>query len=176
MANRGFGELTVDGIVNEVGTTRQTFYRRYATLSLLALEVLLTRFGDVEEVDTGSLESDLMKLQRDDVAMMTTPLIQKNLPGLFEDIRTIPEVRDLYYEKLISPRRANVSRVIQRAVERREIPDTTDADIEYVWDQLFGPLLNRVLMPMNAGIDDKLARRTVSTVMRELRRDTATEP
>lgn len=85
-------------------------------MSVLALEVLLYRFGGQEAVDTGRLESDLLELQRGDVAMMTSPLVQKNLPGLFEDIRVVPEVREIYLDRMIRPRRNNVRDVL---VDRR---------------------------------------------------------
>lgn len=168
MEDAGFHKLTVDGIVNEVGTTRQTFYRRYKTVSILALEVLLARFGGQGEVDTGHLESDLLELQRSDVAMMSTPLIQKNLPGLLEEIRTDAEVRELYFAKMIHPRRENVRAVIERARERGEVTQA-DIDSEYICDLLFGPLLARVLLPTDQPLDDRLARKTVETVLRELR-------
>jgi len=164
----GFGKLTVDGIVNEVGTTRQTFYRRYRSVSLLALEVLLSRFGGQERIDTGKLESDLLELQRNDVAMMNAPLIQKNLPGLLAEIRTDVDVRQLYYEKMIHPRRVNVSLVISRARDRGE-PARSDIDSEYICDLLFGPLLARILLPTELPLDDRLARQTVATVLREIR-------
>lgn len=168
MESGGFGQLTVDGIAKEVGSTRAAFYRRYKSVAHLALEVLLTRFGGQEAVDTGRLESDLLELQRTDVAMMTSPLIQKTLPGLFEEIRTDPVVRQLYLERMISPRRENVSLVISRAIERGELAQA-DIDAEYVCDLLFGPLLARVLLPTRLPLDDRLARQTVATVLRELR-------
>jgi AcrR family transcriptional regulator len=168
MESGGFNKLTVDGIVNEVGTTRQTFYRRYKSVSLLALEVLLARFGGQEEIDTGKLESDLLELQRGDVAMMTTPLIQKNLPGLLEDIRIDADVRQLYFDRMIHPRRENVRLVISRALERGELT-RTDIDSEYICDLLFGPLLARVLLPTDLPLDDRLARQTVTTVLQEVR-------
>ncbi len=168
MESSGFDNLTVDGIVNEVGTTRQTFYRRYKSLSLLALEILLERFGGQEEVDTGRLDSDLLELQRNDVAMMTTPLIQKNLPGLLEDMRTAPDIRAIYLDRMLRPRRENIGAVLDRARQRGEIP-RDDVDSEYICDLLFGPLLARVLLPTELPIDDRLARQTVATVLNELR-------
>ncbi|WP_121867940.1 TetR/AcrR family transcriptional regulator [Glutamicibacter nicotianae] len=166
MESLGFDKLTVDGIVNDVGTTRQAFYRRYKSMSILALEILLTRFGGQDEVDSGSLEGDLLALQLSDVAMMTTPLIQKNLPGLLEDIRTDADTREIYLERMILPRRKNIQAVLERAQARKEIPAET-IDHEYVCDLLFGPLLSRVLLPTGLPIDEHLAQKTVATVMRE---------
>jgi AcrR family transcriptional regulator len=167
MVSDGFSKLTVDSLVTEVGTTRQSFYRRYPNLSTLALEVLLLRFGNGEEVNTGSLETDLLRLQRDEVAMMTTPLVQKNLPGLLEDMRVTPESHDTYRDRIVTPRRLNIGRVIERAKERGEI-GKKDVDVEYVCDLLVGPILARVLLPTGLPLDDEFARRTVATVLSEL--------
>lgn len=167
MESAGFDKLTVDGIVNEVGTTRQAFYRRYKSLSILALDILLARFSGQASVDTGRLESDLLALQRSDIAMMATPLIQKNLPGLLEEIRTDSETRQIYLERMIIPRRENLRAVLDRAQTRKEIY-SADIDSEYICDVLFGPLLSRVLLPTNLPIDDRLARQTVATVMKDL--------
>lgn len=161
----GHHKLTVDGIVHEVGCTRQTFYRRYKSVALLALEVLLSRFGVEGTVDSGKLEADLLELQRNDVAMMTTILVQKNLPGLFEDIRTDPDVRKLYYDRMIRPRRENIRLVIERAVERGEVHNA-DTDAEYICDLLFGPLLSRILLPTDLPLDDRLARQSVDAALR----------
>ncbi|GAA1532355.1 TetR/AcrR family transcriptional regulator [Brevibacterium picturae] len=172
MESDGFAKLTVDGIVTEVGTTRQTFYRRYKNVAALALEVLLHRFGGQEAVDTGKIELDLLELQRSDVAMMTSPLIQKNLPGLFEDIRAVPEIRETYLETMIRPRRNNVSAVLDRARRRGKLVNA-DVDSEYICDLLFGPLLARVLLPTGLPLDDRLARQTVATVLCEIMRPEA---
>lgn len=167
MEAAGFSALTVDGLVKEIGTTRPTFYRRYRSVALLALEVLLARFDGQEPIDTGNLERDLLELQRSDVAMMTTPLVQQNLPGLFEEIRIDPDVRARYLERMILPRRENVRLVLGRARGRGEISGS-DPDADYVCDLLFGPLLARVLLPTGLPLDDRLARQTVATALREL--------
>ncbi|WP_448233174.1 TetR-like C-terminal domain-containing protein [Microbacterium lacticum] len=135
----------------------------------LALDVLLARFGQHELIDTGDLESDLLELQRADVTMMSSPLMQKNLAGLHEDTRTYPESRDLYYERIIRPRRDNLRVVLELASQRGELPDV-GVDSEYICDLLFGALLARVILPTGLPIDDRLARQTVATVLHELRR------
>lgn len=162
----GFDGLTVDGIVNEVGTTRQAFYRRHRSVSLLAVGILLDRFGRTDAVDTGRLESDLLELQRNDVAMMTAPLVRKSLPGLLEGVRRDPEVRGLYLEGLLRPRRRSMALALSRAAERGEA--RSDVDPEYVCDLLFGALLARALLPTGLPLDDRLARRTVATALHEI--------
>lgn len=167
METEGFSHLTIDGLVTEVGTSRPAFYRRYSSLAHLALDIVLDRYADAPAADTGGLRSDLLKLQRNDVAMMTSPLIQNSLPALFEAMRTDEDIARMYVERLIGPRRANVASVIAAAIERREIPNRA-VDTEYVCDQLFGPLLVRVLIPMGQKITDAIARKTVDSVLNDL--------
>ena len=105
-------------------------------------------------------------LQRNDVAMMTSRLLQLNLPALLEAMRSDSEIREMYLERFIRPRRENVGRVIDAAVNRGEIAGE-GIDTEYVCDLLFGPLLSRVLLPTDLALNDTIARKTVSSVMHE---------
>lgn len=167
MVSDGFESLTVDRLVSEVGTTRPTFYRRFPSVAALAFEVIQQRFGTGTAVATGSLQQDLLALQREDIAMFSSPLLQRNLPGLLTSIRTDSEIRDRYRNGFVEPRRANVRDLVLAAVERGEIPPDR-VDIEYVCDLLLGPLLARTLLPLDGPLDDRLARATVQTVMDHL--------
>lgn len=167
MTTDGFSELTVDGLVSEVGTSRPAFYRRYRSIARLALDVILERYPDAPSSNTGSLRSDLLALQRNDVAMMTSPLLMHNLPALLEAMRTDNTIRQSYLDRFIAPRRQNVANVIAAAVERGEIVEK-NVDSEYICDLLFGPLLSRILLPTDLPVTDVTARQTVATVLKEL--------
>ncbi|MFK4298873.1 AcrR family transcriptional regulator [Arthrobacter sp. GAS37] len=164
MVTDGFSGLSIDGLVTEVGTTRPTFYRRYPSIAHLAFEVIAARFGTGMPVDTGSLYGDLLKLQREDIAMFASPLVRNNLPGLLESVRTDPRVRDRYRDDFVGPRRANVARVIAAAVERGELADR-NVDVDMVCDLLVGPILARTLLPVAVSADDRLARQTAQFVV-----------
>jgi hypothetical protein len=116
------------------------------------------------QVDTGSLYGDLLKLQREDIAMFASPLVRNNLPGLLESVRTDPRVRDRYRDDFVGPRRANVARVIAAAVERGELADRS-VDVDMVCDLLVGPILARTLLPVAVSADDRLARQTAHFVV-----------
>ncbi len=163
----GFSKLTVDGLVNEVGTTRPAFYRRYRTIAHLAFEVIWNRFGTEASVNTGSLSGDLLKLQRDEVAMFSDPLLRNNLLGLLESVRTDLEVQSLYLEQFIKPRRANVERVVTAAVARGELSNVP-SNLGFVCDLLLGPILARAVLPLPGELDDELAQETASAGLRAL--------
>ena len=164
MIDGGYSSLNVDKLVTEVGTTRPTFYRRYPNIDHLAFEVIRNRFQTATDVATGTLAGDLLKLQREEVSMFSDPLIRKNLPGLLESIRTNPEVGKLYADLFIRPRREKVGLVIKAAVNHGEIPHS-NIDVEFVCDILLGPLLTRVLLPVDVALDDKLARQTAQLAL-----------
>lgn len=167
MVDGGYSALTVDGLTAEVGTTRPTFYRRFPSVAYLALEVIKNRFGTGLQVDTGSLYEDLLTLQREEIAMFASPLFRNNLLGLLEAARKDVELRTLYESSFVRPRRENVARVVHAAIARDEV-DEEAVDIESVCDDLVGPILSRALLPVNAPLDDRLARHTTETAMRAL--------
>lgn len=168
MENEGFDRVTVDRLVSEIGTTRPTFYRRYPSVSALAIDVLTRRFGTGTPMDTGLLEQDLLTLQREDIAMFSSPLILNNLPALMAAMRTDPEIRERFRNELLEPRRANVRGLLLTAADRGEI-STSRLDVEYICELLMGPLLSRALLPLDGPLDDSLARETVQTVMDHVR-------
>ncbi|WP_181905744.1 TetR/AcrR family transcriptional regulator [Microbacterium bovistercoris] len=164
MATDGYSKLSVDGLATEVGTTRPTFYRRYPSIAHLVLEILDENFGAGPEANTGSLRGDLLAMQVDHVKMMASPLVSKTLAGLFEEIANDPSVHDIYRDQFVLPRRAHVRRVITAAVERGEISPATDLQLEAVCDMLNGPVISRVLLPIDAPLNDGFARSIVDAV------------
>lgn len=164
METDGYSKLTVDGIVKDVGTTRQTFYRRYGSTAELALDVISNRFSSVQSIDTGSLETDLLSLQRQDIAMMSSALIQKNLPGLIGAFQVNDTVRRRYFDVIVAPKKSTIRSVLSRAVERGEI-GSHDVDVGFICDLLFGPLLSRTILPSEFKLDDQLARNTVAAAL-----------
>lgn len=168
MESDGFSKLTVDRLVTEVKTTRPTFYRRYPSIAHVAFDVIRMRFGTGTRVGTGTLRGDLLRLQREDIAMFSSPLVRNNLPGLLESVRTDADVRDLYRDNFILPRRANVGEVIAAASERGEIAPATPHAVELVCDTLLGPVLARAVLPVGQPLDDHLARETVGLALRYL--------
>jgi len=161
MAHSGFAGLTVDRLVDEAGTTRPTFYRRFPNVAHLAFEVIRLRFGAGAEVDTGSLYEDLFTLQRDEIAMFTFPAFRNSLPGFLEAARSEPALLELYRSNFIVPRRSNVARVVASAAQRGEVALAPEnVDVDFVCDMLLGPVMARAALPLGAPLDDRLARMT----------------
>lgn len=168
MAADGFASLNVDRLVTEVGTTRAAFYRRYRNIGYIVFDVITKKFGQRQAPDTGSLEGDMLRLARDEVAMFADPVFRHSIPGLLESMRTDAELRARYANSLILPRRSTVRAVIERAAERGDIPTPTTETVEWVCDLIVGPVLTHSVLPLGAGVDDRLARRIAEATCGQL--------
>lgn len=168
MVDVGYSGMSVDGLVTEAGTTRPAFYRRYASLAHLVFDIIRDRFGQGQPIDSGSLRDDLLELQRADITMFSSPLIRKNLPGLLEAMSANEAIGTLYHDEFVAPRRANVARILDLAAERGEV-DPALIDVDLICDVLVGPILSRVLLPIDVNLDDRLARDLVDIVLERLR-------
>lgn len=166
MVKHGYAALTVEGLVAAVGTTRPTFYRRFSNIAHIALTVVKNTFGTGTSVDTGSLKQDLLTLQREEVAMFSSPLLRNNLGGLLEAARVDEELLCLYESEFIGPRRSNLARVLCAAAGRGEI--AAGVDVDFVSDLLLGPILSRALIPSGAVLDERLALQTTEAALRYL--------
>ncbi|KJL19787.1 Bacterial regulatory protein, tetR family [Microbacterium azadirachtae] len=169
----GYSGMSVDGLVTEAGTTRPAFYRRYPSLAHLVFEVIRDQFGQGQPVDAGSLRDDLLTLQRADITMFASPLIHKNLPGLLEVMSVNESIGKLYHDEFVAPRRANVARILDLAAQRGEV-DPSRVDVDLICDVLVGPILSRTLLPIQAGLNDRLARDLVEIVLQMVQADKVT--
>lgn len=95
--------------------------------------------------------------------MMSSQLICNCLPGILEEIRKNQLVHDLYRDQFVVPRRTHVGQVIQLGLDRGEI-NIPQLDLETVCDMLNGPVFSRLLLPIEAPLDDKFARQIVEGV------------
>ncbi len=163
MADEGYSHLSVDRLVTEIGTTRPTFYRRYANLAHLVLDVLNSHYTRPAYQTTGSLRGDLLRFQRDEITALSSPLFRHNLAGLMEPLRLDPAVRELFAEYFTVPRRTRLEAILEAAAERDEI-EAGAVPVETVRDLLMGPVLARLMLPLDSPVDDALARSTVQAV------------
>jgi AcrR family transcriptional regulator len=163
MVSDGYSKLSVDGIVTRAATNRPAFYRRFPSVGFIAFEVIRDRFGTGKTPIEQSLFATILQLQLDDVTMLTSPLLQKNLPGLLEAVRTDADLRGLYRDLFVHPRRLNVEAVIAAAAKRGEIEKVT-VDMDLVCDLLVGPLLARAILPLDAPLNAALAEETTKVV------------
>jgi AcrR family transcriptional regulator len=164
--SRGYGALSIEAVAVAAGTTRATVYRRHPSVAELVISTLADRFGTDPGVDTGTLEGDLLAIQRHRLVLFSHPLIVRGLPGLIDALSRQPVVAESFSRDFLAPRRRATTRAVERAVARGEL--SGDPDAEWISDLLTGPLLMRALLPGLQPIDEPLIERTVRSALRAL--------
>ncbi|MFF5793296.1 TetR/AcrR family transcriptional regulator [Paeniglutamicibacter sp. NPDC012692] len=165
---RGFGAVSVEAVASRAGTTRPAFYRRFDGIPRLLLALLLDRFAiDLDHcIDSGNLPDDLMAIQRDQLELFSDPLVKRSLAGFLGSLHDDPELRKVFVEEFLTPRRQGAGMIILRAASRGEIPQ--NPNLEWALDLLTGPLLMRAVMPGLAGFDEALISQTVASALNAL--------
>jgi AcrR family transcriptional regulator len=158
----GYLATSVDAIARRAGTTRQAVYRRHPSLPHILIAALSRRFGLDPAADTGSLRSDLLAVQHNQVEFFADPLVMRALPGLLDEAARDAALGAQLFEAFVTPRRQSTARALDRAVQRGDIP--TGFDTEWICDLLTGPLLMRALLPTGP-IDENLAQLTVNAAL-----------
>ncbi|MFE2481325.1 TetR/AcrR family transcriptional regulator C-terminal ligand-binding domain-containing protein [Streptomyces sp. NPDC059389] len=126
LVDRGFAELTIEGVAQRAGVHKTTIYRRWTDRESLVVDALAEHLAtDIPIPDTGAVETDLRALARALVESMTGPVGRAVQTALFSDAGRLPEVAE-GRRRVLADRFRRAEPVVVRAVERGELPVGTD--------------------------------------------------
>jgi AcrR family transcriptional regulator len=142
---RGLSAVSMDAVAERAGVSKATIYRWWPTKETLALDALYTEWATVQPYprDTGSLRGDLLSLLRPWVRLVKSRPYARVIAALLTEVHTDPAFAAEYHNRLVEPRREHARVILRRAIERGEIPVTTN--IEVAVDLVYGPLWHRLL-------------------------------
>ena len=157
LAEHGYDGLTIDGVAARSGVHRTTVYRRWKTVAGLLVDLLQGGLDDAwEPADAGSLEGDLIKLNREVHAALTErPSI--TLAVIAASFRT-PEAAEALTAFWVDRYRRSAV-VVRRAVVRGEVDPSTDPH-EVVMTAT-APLYHQLVLlrqPLSRAAADRYAR------------------
>jgi len=165
LRERGYGKVTVDAIAERAGVGKQTMYRWWPSKADVVLEALAeTARTSILDRDHGDLESDLRAFLTATFRALNGPhTLGPVMRGLMAEAQLDPKFA-VRFGEYIAWRRASLSSILQRAMDRGEVPK--GASIEAVVDMLYGAmwyrlLLDRVIGPKFAATLAELATRAV---------------
>jgi AcrR family transcriptional regulator len=140
----GYRSLTMEGVRARAGVGKATIYRRWSSKQELVRDAIVFMHDEVEAPDTGSLRGDYEGMAARVRAAARRAGAATFMPRLLGDAANDPELRTIFYDHLVEPRRAQMRSVLQRAVARGEIRD--DVDVELIIDLFAGPVVYRLLI------------------------------
>lgn len=159
----GYVALSLAAVADEAGTTRQALYRRWPGKADLAAAVI-TRIpdGDAATASPDPL-ADLTAELRDFERGVSRPG-RLSLVGTMLQNTTAPAVLARYRAHVVSPRRARLRAILERAVQAGQLD--ADADLEIALTMCTGCWYGRALAdPM---VPDDWATRTATMIWRAL--------
>jgi AcrR family transcriptional regulator len=128
LAEVGYDLLTIDAVAARAGAGKATCYRRWAGKAELVVDAIGRMKAQPALPDTGTLRGDLVELtchfyDADDT--FRTDVQAGLVTGLVRDA----QLREVFTEQFIAPRKAVYRTVFERAVERGEIPPVPNFEL-----------------------------------------------
>ncbi|MDQ2755729.1 MAG: TetR/AcrR family transcriptional regulator [Actinomycetota bacterium] len=121
----GYDRLTLDAVAAAVHVSKATLYRKWTDKSELVVEAVVSRMPDADDLDTGSLRSDLLGLACEDGGLTSVlpGLVMALMPALQRD----PQLFEVLRARFLEPKRERTLALFRRAQARGEIG--ADADL-----------------------------------------------
>jgi AcrR family transcriptional regulator len=159
MAEVGVYEFRTADLAARAGVGKGAIYRRYGSKDQLVTAAIASLVSEEISVpDTGSTHNDLLVLMREAVEVYRGPGAGRLMP-----MARKPELAKAVREGFLTRRRAALSEVLRRGVERGDL--RPDLDVELALDVLGGPLFYRLLIT-GGPIDEQLAEGIADLVLR----------
>jgi AcrR family transcriptional regulator len=152
LAEIGYDRLTVEKIAASAAAGKATIYRRWSGKAELVVDALMSQKEECAVPNTGNLRGDLTALALQASATKEHPLDSQVMIGLVSALPHDPELRDVFYERLVNPHLAALKTLFERAVARAEIAPVKNLDT--VVSILPALVLHRVIV-MGAAPDEQ---------------------
>ncbi len=144
LAERGFRALTIEDVAALAKVGKTSIYRRWPSKGILALDAFLSEFLLLQPpIDTGDLAGDLSEALSAWVKTVAGTSTGRTLVALVAEAQTDPELAVAWRETVVARARNQHRSMIDRAIDRGEIP--RDSDVDVLMDMLYGPAYHRLL-------------------------------
>jgi AcrR family transcriptional regulator len=163
LLERGYAQLTIEGIAARAGVGKQTIYRWWPSRAALVLEAYLTGEEAVPQPAAGgSAREDVRALLGWLIAVLAEPTGGRVVAGLIGDLQHDRDLAEGFHRDVVPARREAMVAALERARERGEI--RRDADLELAVDALHGAVFYRLLLS-GEQLDDAFADRLAGQVL-----------
>ncbi|MBE1488662.1 TetR/AcrR family transcriptional regulator [Plantactinospora soyae] len=157
LAAVGYGRLSIEAVARRAGVGKTAIYRRWNSKLEMVLEIVSRVAGQSLPLpDTGSLRGDLEVLLRIVARALKHRLASQIIPDLLAEAARNPEIAQTLQEALRANQRDIGILLLDRAVDRGELPAGTDPDAAV--DLIVGPLYWRFAVARTPLPEDYLPR------------------
>ena len=162
LIEEGFSGLRLEHVAARAGVGKATIYRHWGSREELALELLVELAGPhIPVADTGDTRQELLASVMNPIRALTETPFGPVIRALLSQIAMDPRLGDRFRATVVQARRAEVTRVMARGVERGDLRPEADASV--ATEMLVGPVYFRLLFGGDLGQD--FAERVVATFL-----------
>jgi AcrR family transcriptional regulator len=166
LVERGYRELTIEGVAGRARVGKQTIYRWWPSRAALVLDAYLAGSDAIPPPPARtSAREDVGALLDWLVAVLAQPIGGRVLAGLVADLPHDRELAERFHEDVVPARRGAMLAALERGRARGEI--RADADLELAVDALHGAVFYRLLLSGDP-LDAEFRRRLAEQVLRGL--------
>lgn len=143
LQEHGYDRLTLDAVATTAHASKATLYRRWPTKAELVMAAFVEGTRQVAvDPDTGTLRGDLLRLGESIRAHVSTHA--GTIRAVLVEVSRSPELDAMMQEQFLAQRKALMTHVLARAVDRGEAD--ASAITEDLWDVLPGYLIYRSVL------------------------------
>lgn len=129
-AREGYGALSLEAVARRARVGKAALYRRWPSKLAMVIDRLEQADLAIAEIpDTGSLRGDLHQMLGHLYRQLRRPLVRRILPDLHAQMLRSPELAQAIRGRLQVTRRSRGALLVQRAIERGELPPATDSEL-----------------------------------------------
>ncbi len=157
----GYDGVSIDDVATRAGVHKTTVYRRWPTKAELIAEAVRVHSDEhIPVPDTGSLLGDLQVLAGDVVTEVGSDAGARRSRSIVAAAASSDELAAQLHA-FWAHRMTATAPVVERAIERGEVPASSDANL--IIEALVGPIWLRLLLT-GEPIDEAFARRVAELV------------
>jgi AcrR family transcriptional regulator len=162
IARRGIDATSMDAIAEASGVSKATIYRHWPDKDALCLEVLVHLHGDVRPptASSGNVRADIIALLDNRPLPQHSELQIRIMPHLVAYAARNPVFARAWRERVFEPPRAQLSRLLERAVSEGHLSPGLDTNLAIAL--LLGPMMyGHMLRRIRSEPPSSLAERVV---------------
>lgn len=144
LEDTGFSDLSIEAIAADANVGKATVYRWWPNKGALVADALGS--GAAKQLrfpDTGSVRSDISMQMKQWVEILHGRR-GRIVAALISGGQSDKEIIQAFRERFVRPKRLDAHKILQRGVERGELPATVDMDL--ILDSLYGAIYMRFLI------------------------------
>lgn len=157
----GISQMSMDDVAQRAEASKATIYRRWRSKEDLVLDAMQRAMLPFDLSDSGSLRTDVEEYLRQLADRMVNNKTSDMLPHLME-VAVRDEALRASLDEYVQSRREPLAMIIDRAIERGDLP--RDTDVDTLLDALIGPFTYRRFLTHSV-LDEAFLQRLLKIVL-----------